>query len=76
MYLVWKLHNVEMADASEMAPHVYKPAESAQIDSGNEAFFVFQAVFIDIYVHATTKLGERDCVNLCRPWNGKSAFFV
>ena len=70
---VWKLHHVEMADASKMAPHVYKPAESVQIDSGHEAFFVLQTVFIDIYVHATTKLREWDFVNLCRAWIWKSA---
>lgn len=37
---VWKLHNVEMTDVPEMAPHVYKPTESIKIDSGHEAFLV------------------------------------
>lgn len=63
---VWELHDIEMADASEMAPHIDKPAEPVQIDSGHETLLVLQAVFIDVYVHATTKLRKRDFVNLFR----------
>ena len=53
-----------MADASDMAPHVYKPTESVQIDGGHEALLVFQTVFIDVYIHAAPEFGKSDFVNL------------
>lgn len=53
-----------MADTSDMAPHVYKPAESVQIDGGHEALLVFQTVFVDVYVHAAPEFGKSDFFNL------------